>query len=53
MWEMHRIMSSKNWYTQYLKEVVCDMEEEDFQNRIKAVGLRLHKRKRFLEQQDK
>ena len=38
---------------QYLKEVVCDMEGEDFQNRIKAVGLRLHKRKRFLEQQDK
>ena len=35
-----------------LKEVSIDMEE-DFQVKIEAVGLRLKKRKKFLEQQDK
>lgn len=34
----------------YLKEVACDMEGEGFQDKIKAVGLRLDKRKRFLEE---
>lgn len=36
----------------YLKKVACDMEGEDFQDKIKAVGLRLDKRKRFLEEHD-
>jgi len=37
---------------QHLKEVASDMEGRDFQDKIKAVGLRLDKRKRFLEEHD-
>ena len=35
---------------QYLKEVACDMEGNDLQDKIKAVTLKLDKRKRFLQE---
>ncbi len=37
---------------QYLKEVAPDMERNNFQDKIKALELRLDKRKRFLEEHD-
>ena len=35
---------------QHLKEIVSDMELNNFQDKIKVLGLRLDKRKRFLEE---
>ena len=52
MWEMHRLCPQKIDILQHLKEVASDMEGKDFQDKIKAVGLRFDKRKRFLEEHD-
>jgi len=49
---MHRLCPQKIDILQHLKEVASDMEGKDFQDKIKAVGLRLDKRKRFLEEHD-
>ncbi len=49
--KMHRIMPTID-IPQHLKEVATDMEGKGFQDKIKAVGLRLDKRKRFLEEND-
>jgi hypothetical protein len=49
---MHRLCPQKIDIPQHLKEVATDMGRNDFQDKIKALGLRLDKRKRFLEEHD-